>query len=78
MKALPQERCETCGAIRSGWYDDRDRHMVEEFRAGENTTRIALAYGLSQRRVQEIIRDRLGMEVMMRIARTHMRNEEEE
>lgn len=78
FKPIPRQVCPECKRAFSQWYDDRDHDMVKQFKAGVTTERLGLAYGISGRRVQEIIRDRLGMEVMWRIIRTHAHNKESE
>lgn len=78
FKPIEQLSCPECGRIAGPWYDERDADMVVQFKAGVTTERLAKGYGLSGRRVQEIIRDRLGMEVMWRIIRTHGHNTESE
>lgn len=51
--------------------------MVDEFKAGTNTRRIASGYHISQERVHQILIERIGTEIVMRISRTHTRNESE-
>lgn len=78
FKPIPRDACPECGRISGSWYDDRDRHMVDEFKAGVTTETLARGYGLSGERVRQILVDRLGMEAMWRIIRTHAHNREEE
>ncbi len=78
FKPIERQTCPECGRLYNQWYDLRDEDMVIQFKAGVTTERLGKSYGISGRRVQEIIRDRLGMEVMWRIIRTHGHNKESE
>lgn len=75
---IPRDKCPECGRIPGDWYDARDRHMVDEYKAGVTVPRLARGYGLADRTVQMKIIERLGMEAMARIQRTHRRNQDEE
>lgn len=78
FRPIPSYRCPECKRTAPDWYDERDRHMVSEFKAGTNTTRIAKGYHISQERVHQILIERIGTEIVLRISRTHARNDSEE
>lgn len=71
---LPADKCPECKKIRSSWYDERNRHMAEEFMAGTQVWELAKGYRLSNERVVEVVIHELGLMAYQRQSRIQRHN----
>ena len=76
LEKIEERNCPECGRPDRSWYDDRDRHMVELFRAGWNSNQIGKAYRVGPERLRQILVTELGTEAMWRIIRVHSHNKQ--
>jgi len=71
---LPADKCPECRKIRSSWYDERNRHMAEEYLAGVEIYQMAGAYRIANTTVRDIIINELGLMVYTAQSRVQMHN----
>ncbi len=71
---LSPDKCETCGKLRSGWYDERNRHMATEYLAGVEIYQMAGAYHIANTTVRDIVINELGLMAYTAQSRVQMHN----
>lgn len=57
---IPLDECGECGRLTPDYYSARNEDIADAYESGIPSRRLAKAYGLSEQRVVEIIKDELG------------------
>lgn len=65
--AHPVEKCSECGRPTRDWYDNRNVHIRDEFKAGTLPSVLAKGYKLHPETIRKILIEELGTEAWWRI-----------
>lgn len=71
---MPVEKCSECGRPTRNWYDARNAHIRDEFKAGMAAHDIAQGYKLHPETIRKILIEELGTEAWWRINGVNRRN----